>query len=632
MREATIRYVPLALLLVIAGLVPVASAQTLPIHAGTRVIRSGDLIAEIGDPASADLRWNQGLRFSPVANVLRLQLEGQEFLYSPVGGGSVGWLGGLPMEFDIGQEAFQPDPPGYNEASNGDPFLKIGVGILTRNSSAYNFSSSYPVIELAQTSATWHADRVRFVQTLTGTANGYSYRLEEDVIVKNDRLIMNYRLENTGTKEFTTEQYLHNFMTFSNTPVGPDYRLYFPYDFTASPDVEPWAPPVSRTRAAANPSVVRLGNVIAYLERLSGVPKTWIYKPEDYMGRDIFALEHTGTGQCMVIETTAPTPYTGIWTTDYQISPEQFIMLTLAPGESTTFSRTYVVSANRALPADNTGEGFVDASDLSTLSAAWLSEPGTAQWEPACDIAAPMDDTIDLDDLAALAAQWKRDALGPVPVAHWRLDEIEGLLAADSAGGHAGTLRGFGNDNEQWAAGQIGGGLVLDGVDDFVEIEGSAGLCGRRPRTVTAWVKTAERSSAAMTVIAWGSQEAGQGFALEIDPAGRFKVTADGGSAVAGDQLVGDKRWHHVAAVLAPLEHGTPRMSDLRLYVDGRRQNLYGLVEADIETACDTGIRIGASYDADESSAFSGIIDDIQVFDIPLSARNVADLSIAADI
>ena len=121
------------------------------VHAGTRILQSGGLVVEIGDPDSPDCRWNRGQRFSPVANIIQVTLNGLEFCYAPVNGGSLSYLGGLPMEFDIGQESFQPDPPGYNEGTNGSPFLKIGVGILRRNSSEYNFSSTYPVIELAQT-------------------------------------------------------------------------------------------------------------------------------------------------------------------------------------------------------------------------------------------------------------------------------------------------------------------------------------------------------------------------------------------------------------------------------------------------------------------------------------------------
>ena len=192
-----------------------AAGQSQPVHAGTRLLRSGSLIVEIGDPESQECQWNQGVRFSPVGNVLRVQLHEQEFLYSPVGGGALTYLGGLPMEFDIGQETFQPDPPGYNEGKSGDPFLKIGVGILRRDGAAYNFSTSYPIVERAHTTVTWQPDRAHFVQTLAGNANGYGCYLEEDVIVKNDRLTLSYLLRNTGSKPFTTEQYVHDFLCFN---------------------------------------------------------------------------------------------------------------------------------------------------------------------------------------------------------------------------------------------------------------------------------------------------------------------------------------------------------------------------------------------------------------------------------
>ncbi len=205
-------------------------------------MQSGSLVVEMGDREVVECRWNKGLRFSPVANVLQAELRGREFLYVPVGGGALSYLGGLPMEFDIGQEAFQPDPPGYNEGQSGDPFLKIGVGILRRDGSAYNLSATYPVIELARTTAIWHSDRVHFMQTLTGNVNGYCCYPEEDVIVKNDRLVMSYLLRNTGRKPFTTVQYLHGFICFSGRPVGPNVRLTFPYNSTTNPDVTAWQP------------------------------------------------------------------------------------------------------------------------------------------------------------------------------------------------------------------------------------------------------------------------------------------------------------------------------------------------------------------------------------------------------
>lgn len=603
---------------------PVAG-QPLPVHAGTRILRSGSLVVELGDPESAEARWNQGLRFSPVANVLRAQLHGREFLYSPVSGGALTYLGGLPMEFDIGQEAFQPDPPGYNEGKSGDPFLKIGVGILRRNASAYNFSTNYEVVELAHTTVTWQDDRAHFVQTLAGSANGYSCRLEEDVIVKNDRIIMNYRLQNTGTRTFTTEQYLHNFLCFSNRPVGPNVRLSFPYDFTTSPAVALWQPP-TRVRPfaiAASPTVVRVANMIEYMDAASSVPKIWVYKPEGYAGPERFAVEHLDTQQRIVIETSIPAAYVGIWTTDYQVSPEQFIQITLAPDEEIEFTRTYSFQIDGFVPQDCTGDGTVDANDLSRTSAAWLSEPAGDRWEPACDIESPPDDKIDLHDFTALADQWRQQGGLPEPVAHWKFDETNGTAARDEREQHPGTLRNFPSDGSQWVTGTDGGGLLFDGIDDAVEIADYSGVVGKHARTVTAWIKLNEKPSTNQGILAWGEQAPGRYWLLEVDTNRKLRFSCSEGYAVASDRLVGDMQWHHIAVALDPLVADDPHVGDIRLYVDARPQPLYEISEHEIVTGNSESVRIGASLDPNESGHFNGIIDDVRIYDAALCTAHV---------
>jgi len=498
-----------------------AADEPQPIHAGTRILHSGGMVVEIGDPDSPDCRWNKGLRFSPVANVIRVELNGRAFCYSPVTGGSLSYLGGLPMEFDIGQEAFQPDPPGYNEGSNGSPFLKVGVGILTRNSSAYSFSATYPVVELARTATTWQRDRAHFVQTLNGTANGYSCQLEEDVIVKNDRIIMHYILTNTGTKTFTTEQYLHNFLSFSGNGVGPNYRVYFPYEVTASPELQQWQPPVlmqvgrSMRWVDDNPPMVGLENMVLYTQQISSVPKTWIYKPDDYLGPDAIAVEQSAIGQRAIIDSSLRSAYVGIWTTNYQVAPEQFVIVTLAPGEVGKFTRTYRFSTDGSMPQDCTDDRIINANDLSALSAAWLSEPGGASWNPSCDLSA--NDRVDSEDFALLADVWAQGAAGPAPIAHWPMDETTGSVAADGAGSHDGSLKGFSADGSQWVTGHSGGGLEFDGTDDYVEVEGYTGVCGRQARAVFAWLKTRESEAVGLPIIAWGTNEPGAYWLVEVD-------------------------------------------------------------------------------------------------------------------
>ena len=55
-------------------------------------------------------------------------------------------------------------------------------------------------------------------------------------------------------------------------------------------------------------------------------------------------------------------------------------------------------------------------------------------------------------------------------------------------------------------------------------------------------------------------------------------------------------------------------MSDVSLYVDGRRRTIYKIEEAEINTGCVENVRIGASLGSD-SSYFEGVIDEVAIFD-----------------
>jgi hypothetical protein len=621
---------------VVAGLVlaacaggPAAGEEATPLHAGTRLLRSGGMLVEIGDPNSGACRWNQGTRFSPVANILRVQFCHREFLYAPVGGGALGYTGGLPMEFDIGQETFQPDPPGYNEGANGTPFLKIGVGILRRDGGAYDFSKSYPVIEAGRITVMWQPDRARFVQTLAGNANGYSCRLEEDVVVKNDRLILKYLLRNTGTRPFTTEQYLHNFLCFSGRSVGPSVRLSFPYNFTTTPAVGPWLPPppgrVLEVASAA--TVVRIANTLEYMEKATSVPKIWVYKPEGYAGPERFAVEHMDLQHRVAIEASLPAAYVGLWSTDYQISPEQFLIIKLAPGEEREFTRTYTFRLDGSVPQDATGDGTVDINDLSLTSGAWLTEPGAAGWLAACDVSDPADDRIDLRDLAALARAWRQDEGLPAPVAQWTFDESAGATAHDARARADASLYNFPEDGSQWVAGVSAGGLQCDGTDDYAEAAGDFGI-SKIPRTVTAWVKSSEKPTASQTILAWGAPAAGQHWLLEVDAKRRLRFSCGAGYALA-TRLIGDTQWHHIAVALDPLVRDQPRMSDIRLYVDARPQPVYEMAEAALDATGGRTLHLGAPFDPSESQPFPGVLDDVRLYDTVLCPAHVRQIYMA---
>jgi hypothetical protein len=136
---------------------------------------------------------------------------------------------------------------------------------------------------------------------------------------------------------------------------------------------------------------------------------------------------------------------------------------------------------------DFNGDRKVDIEDLIRLIEHW------GQDEPSVDIVpAPFGDGIvDRADLEVLLAYWGQEIndptlLAPWAIAHWALDETVGNIASDSAGKLDGTVHG----EALWQpeAGMVGGALEFDGIDDYVSIP-SFMLTANSSLSVFAWIK-----------------------------------------------------------------------------------------------------------------------------------------------
>jgi hypothetical protein len=57
-------------------------------------------------------------------------------------------------------------------------------------------------------------------------------------------------------------------------------------------------------------------------------------------------------------------------------------------------------------PADLNRNGIVNFQDFAIFALAWLTEPGDAQWNPACDISDPNDNVIDMMDVDVFTDNW----------------------------------------------------------------------------------------------------------------------------------------------------------------------------------------------------------------------------------
>jgi len=191
----------------------VATPPTQPV-----ILRSERLVVEIAPPGVA----YRGPRFDWTGFITQVTLDkahtfcGVESL-QPERNGYIGL--GLCNEF--GNEK----PVGYADARPGEPFPKLGIGLLRRpDKEPYNYTRSYELVQPFPVHLTADRDKVS-IEVEPLDCRGYAARLVRLITVNQNRLEIAYRLENTGTRPIDTHEYTHNFICIDNQPIGPDYSL-----------------------------------------------------------------------------------------------------------------------------------------------------------------------------------------------------------------------------------------------------------------------------------------------------------------------------------------------------------------------------------------------------------------------
>jgi len=218
----------------------------------------------------------------------------------------------------------------------------------------------------------------------------------------------------------------------------------------------------------------------------------------------------------------------------------------------------------------------------------------------------------------------------------WNLDETSGLTAADGSGsGNNGTLV----NGPTWnpTGGQIGGALVFDGIDDYVDLgtDSSLNFGSSKPFTVTAWVKTTEDYG--LIVSFRSSTDGGPVMDLSVgyegadsDPGkAMILVRQDGGGGgyahVTGGS-VKDGLWHHVAAV-----RGSG--STVELFVDGNSQGTSsgsesgGAITTNLRAIGSERRWVSDGYGTSDQRYLVGTIDDVRIYNRALSAWEIAELA-----
>ena len=208
------------------------------------------------------------------------------------------------------------------------------------------------------------------------------------------------------------------------------------------------------------------------------------------------------------------------------------------------------------------------------------------------------------------------EAIDPNRVGWWKLDETSGTTAADSSGhNNNGTVNG----GPRWVAGFIGGALQFNGSSNYVQVQRTV----ENDFTLMAWIKTnvpggAGTQAYAGSGLIWsdvGGTANDFVFAVLGTKLSFFAGNPDVSVTSSADVVTGD--WVHVAAVRSAT------LGQLSIYIDGKlEQSIPHSNKGPLNAQ--SVIVIGAN--TLDGRYYTGLIDDVQIFNRVLSAAEIKTL------
>src|SRR5215471_6129538 len=138
-------------------------------------------------------------------------------------------------------EEFQT-PLGYDNAKEGDSFVKIGVGVLKkRDDTRYAFANVYDIVDHGKWTVNQTANFIEFTQELNDQVTGYGYLYKKTIRLTVDKpeMVIEHSLKNTGKLAIKSLLYNHNFTLFDHLPTDA-ITVTVPYEIksTRPPDVK----------------------------------------------------------------------------------------------------------------------------------------------------------------------------------------------------------------------------------------------------------------------------------------------------------------------------------------------------------------------------------------------------------
>ncbi len=222
------------------------------------------------------------------------------------------------------------DAVGFDQAGKGGSFLKIGVGILRRNTDTYDHVLHYPIENAGKRENAATRDSVRFTQDISGDPSGYGYHYVKTVrmVPGRPQMRIEHMLRNTGTKPIQTTVYCHNFLTLS--PGNEHIRLAAPFNLKATREMD-------RTTAKVEGRTFRFLRAMTEQDTVSSGFTGFDQSLHDYD----FDIVNTKTGYGMRIRADQPLARINMWSVATTFSWEPYVAISLKPGQEKRWTYIY---------------------------------------------------------------------------------------------------------------------------------------------------------------------------------------------------------------------------------------------------------------------------------------------------
>ena len=225
---------------------------------------------------------------------------------------------------------------GYDAAAVGGLFVKVGVGVLRRDTPGkYEFGHVYPIVNSGKWSVKTSARSVIFRQRLRSpTGVAYEYTKVLSLSAHGSTMTLHHTLRNLGVQGISTEVYDHDFYVLDGQPTGAGMEVRVPFKPMAAEALEPGAT-IEGNTVVYRQEIAPGATVQSYLTGYGATAADYQIRVEDTVNH--FGVEQRGD---------LPIVKMYLWSIRTTISPEAYVHLDVAPKQTTRWTLTYRLFAD----------------------------------------------------------------------------------------------------------------------------------------------------------------------------------------------------------------------------------------------------------------------------------------------